>query len=100
MLELSIQGNLVLGRMTLAVPPGTLAQARDKELDALLTTPLSDAAASLGVVLAAPPHRFARPLPGKDEEGRTRFTVGGRAEGGRLVPDPHASPSVPARKTR
>ena len=84
---LTIQEQVVSGEIAIEVPPGTTAQARDRALDAALTDPLGDAAERLGAVVAAPPHRFAHPLPGKDEAGRTRFVVRGRAEGGRLVPE-------------
>ena len=84
---LDIQGQLVTGEVAIDVPPGTIAQARDRALDAALAGPLNDAAENLGAVLAAPPHRFAQVLPGKDESGLTRFAVRGRAEGGRLVPE-------------
>ena len=84
---LDIQGQLVTGEIAIDVPPGTIAQARDRALDAALAGPLNDAAENLGAVLAAPPHRFAHALPGKDESGLTRFAVRGRAEGGRLVPE-------------
>jgi len=84
---LTIQEQVVIGEIAIEVPPGTTAQVRDRALDAALTGPLGDAAESLGAVVVAPPHRFAHPLPGKDEAGRTRFAVRGRAEGGRLVPE-------------
>ncbi len=84
---LTIKDQLVSGEIAIDVPPGTTAQVRDRALDEALSGPLNDAAGELGAVLAAPPHRFAQPLPGKDEEGRTRFSVRGRAEGGRLVPE-------------
>jgi hypothetical protein len=84
---LTIEDPLVTGEIAIEVRPGTTAQVRDRALDAALTGLLGDAAESLGAVLAAPPHRFAHPLPGKDEAGRTRFVVRGRAEGGRLVPE-------------
>ena len=84
---LTIQEQVVTGEIAIEVPPGTTAQVRDRALDAALTGPLGDAAESLGAVVAAPPHRFAHPLPGKDEAGRTRFAVRGRAEGGRLIPE-------------
>ena len=84
---LRIKDQLVTGEIAIEVPPGTTAQVRDRALDAALSDPLSDAAEQLGAVLAAPPHRFAQALAGKDERGRTRFAVRGRAEGGRLVPE-------------
>jgi len=85
--SLSVQEQLVTGEIALEVRPGTTAQVRDRALDAALSGPLTDAAEALGAVLAAPPHRFAHALPGKDEAGLTRFIVRGRAEGGRLVPE-------------
>lgn len=84
---LTIEGPVVAGEIALDIRPGTTAQVRDRALDAALSGPLNDAAERLGAVLAAPPHRFARPLPGADEARRTRFVVRGRAEGGRLVPE-------------
>ena len=85
-IELEVKGKTVQGEFALAVAPGTLAKDRDREIDALLAGPLSDAADRLGVVMAAAPSAFARPLPGKDESGRVRFQVAGRVEGERLVP--------------
>jgi hypothetical protein len=84
---LHIEGKTVHGEVALELPPGTKAAKRDRALDALLAAPLSDAAASLSAVLAAAPSAFAYALPGKDEAGRTRFVVRGRAEGDRLVPE-------------
>jgi hypothetical protein len=84
---LSVKDDVVSGELALDVAPGTTASERDRRLDALLAEPLADAADRLGAVLAAPPHRFAKPLPGKDDAGLTRFAVRGRAEGGRLIPD-------------
>jgi hypothetical protein len=55
-------------------------------VDDVLTDPMFDLAAELGVVLAADPHAYARPLDGRDEQGRTRFEVRARTEGGRLMP--------------
>jgi len=83
---LTIEKNGVTGEIAIAVAPGTKAHARDRALDAALSAALSDAAASLDVVLAAAPSAFAFQQPGKDEEGRTRFTISGRIEGDRLVP--------------
>jgi hypothetical protein len=85
--ELRIEGDRVRGELALEVPPGTKAAKRDRALDALLAAPLSDAAGALDVVLAAAPSAFAFPMPGKDEQGRTRFVVRGRIEGDRLVPE-------------
>lgn len=99
---LTIKDQLVTGEIAIDVPPGTTAQVRDRALDAALSGPLSDAAEQLGAVVAAPPHRFAHPLPGKDEAGLTRFTVRGRAEGGRLVPEraPKADEKAGARSAK
>ncbi|MBN9159780.1 MAG: hypothetical protein BGO98_26690 [Myxococcales bacterium 68-20] len=83
----TIADRLVTGEVAIELRPGMTAQLRDRALDAALSDPLNDAAERLGVVVAAPPHRFAQPLPGKDEAGMTRFAVCGRAEGGRLVPE-------------
>jgi hypothetical protein len=87
---ITVRDEVVEGELSLDIKPGTTANERDKQLDALLAAPLADAAEQLDSVLAAPAHRFAKPLPGKDDEGLTRFTVRGRAEGGRLVPDHRA----------
>jgi hypothetical protein len=84
---LTVRGEHVEGELALNIPPGTVAAERDRALDVALTTLLGDIADKLGAVLASPPHRFARVLPGKDVEGRDRFMVRGRAEGGRLIPD-------------
>ena len=77
----------VRGEVLLNVLPGTKADARDRVLDALLATPLADAADALGAVLAAAPSAYAFPQPGKDEAGRTRFEVRGRVEAERLIPE-------------
>lgn len=87
MIELRIEGDRVVGELALAIAPGTRADVQDRAIDAALVDPLTDTAAKLGAVVAAPPHRFVRPIPGKDEAGNTRFAVRARAEGGRLVPD-------------
>lgn len=85
-ITLRVEGNEILGQLALLVPPGTTAARRDDMVDGALTEPLFAAAGELGVVLAADPHAYARPLDGRDEQGKTRFEVRGRAEGGRLVP--------------
>ena len=81
-----IEGEEVVGEISLAVAPGTVASVRDRRLDELLGEALHRAANELQVVLAAAPSAYAKPLPGKDAEGRTRFVVRGRVEGDRLVP--------------
>jgi hypothetical protein len=83
---LRIEGDDVEGEVALAIAPGTVKKAQDRALDEALRGPLDEAAASLGVLLAAAPSSFARALPGKDDAGRTRFAVRGRVEGDRLVP--------------
>jgi hypothetical protein len=85
-LRVEVRDRAVVGEVAIVVAPGTKANKRDRALDALLATPLHDAASELGVVLAASPSAFAFPLPGKDDAGRTRFAVSGRIEGDRLVP--------------
>jgi hypothetical protein len=85
--ELSVQANEVSGEVLLVIPPGMLAADRDSALDALLSAALAESAAQLGAVLASPPHRFARALPGKEADGHTRFSIRGRVEGERLSPN-------------
>ncbi|MCU0689859.1 MAG: hypothetical protein MUF54_00520 [Polyangiaceae bacterium] len=85
-IDLCIKRNHVSGTVAIAIPPGTVAATRERLVDAVLTAPLSDAASSLGAVLAADPHAYAHPLDGHDELGRTRFEVEGRVEGDRLMP--------------
>jgi hypothetical protein len=84
--ELQVNRDEIQGEVALGVPPGTTAAARDRLLDEQLTDALFEVAQRLGVVMAADPHDFARPLDGRDEQGRTRFAVRGRVEGDRLVP--------------
>ena len=84
---LTVDDRTLAGHVALPLAPGTVAKAQQAALEAALAGPLADRAADLGAVVAAPPHRFAKPLPGKDEEGRTRFAVRGRVEGGLLVPN-------------
>jgi hypothetical protein len=95
--ELSVHANEVTGDVLLVVPPGMVAADRDRALDAVLSDALSQAAAQFGAVLASPPHRFARALPGKDAEGHTRFSIRGRVEGERLSPN-HGQGSSAGRK--
>ena len=82
-----VEGRGVRGEVLMSVLPGTKAGVRDRALDALLATPLGDAAEALGAVLAAAPSAYAFPQPGKDETGRTRFEVRGRVEAERLIPE-------------
>jgi hypothetical protein len=84
--ELAMNDDMLTGEIAIAIAPGTVADAQNRAIDDAVGRLLDDAAAKLGAVLVAPPHRFARPLPGKDESGRTRFSIRARAEGGRLVP--------------
>lgn len=85
-LGITLEGDLVTGELALDLAPGMVAAQQRKSIDEALGEALASAAGDLGVVVAAAPHRFAFPLPGKDPEGRTRFSIGARAEGGRLVP--------------
>jgi len=84
--SLQVVGPEVRGSFALQLAPGTVAAQRNRLVDKLLTEPLFDVARELGVVLAADPHYFARPLDGHDEQGCTRFQIHGRVEGDRLVP--------------
>ena len=83
---LRIEDDEVSGEVAVLVPPGTLARARDDALASALAEPLARAAAELGTILMAAPIAYARQLPGKDAEGRTRYSVRARKEGDRLVP--------------
>ncbi|HEU4539430.1 MAG TPA: hypothetical protein VFS00_35165 [Polyangiaceae bacterium] len=83
---LQIEGDEVSGELSIRVQPGQKAPSLNAALDRALSALLTDAATSLGVVVAAAPHTFAKPLPGKDEAGRIRYVVRGRREGDRLVP--------------
>jgi|JI10StandDraft_1071094.scaffolds.fasta_scaffold323637_2 hypothetical protein len=80
-------GEQLTGELALAVSPGTSADVQSRLIDDVLDGPLSDHARALGVVLDAAPARFTRGLPGKDAEGRVRFSVRARVEGDRLVPN-------------
>ncbi len=84
---LTHHGSTITGELALEVGPGMLARDRDRALDDALAGPLSELAAKLDSVLAAAPHRYARPTPGKDAQGLTHFEVCGRVEGDFLVPD-------------
>ncbi len=83
---LQIDGDDVSGEIALVVQPGQKAASLDAKIDHALSGLLTDAALALGVVVAAAPHSFARPLPGRDDAGRVRYLVRGRREGDRLVP--------------
>lgn len=83
---LRVEGDEVRGEVALLLAPGTLREAQDSALDEALREPLHQASQTMGVFLVAAPSAFARPLPGKDEAGCTRFEVHGRVEGERLVP--------------
>jgi len=76
----------VAGAVAVKIPPGISSQEREKVINDVLSTELSEAAKELGVVLAAAPDRFTRERPGRDEEGRTVLEVSGRVEGDTLVP--------------
>lgn len=89
--ELSTQANEITGEVRLEIGPATVAAERDRMLDAALSEPLTDAAEKRGAVLASPPHRFARALPGKDAQGLTCFVIRGRIEAERLIPNHGAS---------
>lgn len=74
------------GEIAIAIAPGTVANDQNRAVDAAIAPILDATAGELGLVLVAPPHRFVRPLPGKDESGLMRFSIRARAEGGCLVP--------------
>lgn len=84
--ELIVEGEEMSGEIALAIPPGT----RSEEVERLLVEALKDeiyrVADELEVVVSAHPKKYARELPGRDDEGRTRWAVRGRREGGKLVP--------------
>ena len=84
---LTVHGKNVDGDVAIEVGPATVARERDHALDLALAGPLADIAKELDAILAAAPHRYARPIPGKDAEGLTHFAVRARLEGDRLVPD-------------
>ncbi|HEU4407306.1 MAG TPA: hypothetical protein VFS43_18705 [Polyangiaceae bacterium] len=96
--ELRVEGGEVTGELALVVQPGQRARSLNAALDRALGVKLSDAATSLGVVVAAAPHAFAKPLPGRDAEGRVRYAVRGRREGDRLVPAHGAPKPKPPRR--
>jgi hypothetical protein len=90
--SLTLHGKDVVGEVALEIGPATLATERDRLLDHALTGPLSDIAKETGTMLAAAPHRYAKPKPGKDAEGLTHFSVRGLVEGDRLVPAHRKAP--------
>lgn len=85
-MPLKIENDDVTGEIALAIAPGTRSEVIAKQLDQALAALLEDAAKSLGVIVAAAPSRFARPLPGKDDRGRTRYVVRAARDGDYLVP--------------
>jgi hypothetical protein len=88
--KLEIEDDRVFGELKLPIAPGTVRKDQQRAIDEALTGPLEEAAALLGVIVAAAPNRFVRQLPGRDAEGMITFEVRGRTEGDRLVP---ASPA-------
>ena len=84
--NLTVTEDEVSGEIALDVPPGTSAKNLEKLVTQALVEPLHRVAEELDVVLAAVPIKYARQVPGRDEEGRTRYLVRGRREGGKLVP--------------
>lgn len=92
---LRIDGDEVTGELSLVVQIGQKAPSINAALDRALRVVLIDAATSMGVVVAAAPHKFAKPLPGRDEAGRVRYAVRGLREGDRLVPAHRAAKARP-----
>jgi hypothetical protein len=80
------EGGKVSGAIGVVVKPGASRQEREHAIEEALSEKLSEAAAELGVVLAASPANYTRERPGRDPEGRTVLEVAGRVEGDRLVP--------------
>lgn len=76
----------VAGSIAVLIPPGISREKREDLIEAELSGKLTDAAESLGVVLAAGPMSYTKEKPGRDDEGRTVIEVAGRVEGDRLVP--------------
>lgn len=85
-IPLNVKGDEISGEFAIALKGGTVATKRDQLVDELLTEPLHSLARKLGVVLGSDPHDYAHPLEGRDDEGRTRFSIRGRLEGDVLVP--------------
>lgn len=84
--NLTVTDDEISGEIALEIAPGTSAKALEKLVTAALVEPLHRVAEELDVVLAAVPMKYARQLPGRDEAGRTRYSVHGRREGGMLIP--------------
>ena len=76
----------VAGSIAVLIPPGISREKREGLIEAELSGKLTNAAESLGVVLAAAPMSYTKEKPGRDDEGRTVIEVAGRVEGDRLVP--------------
>jgi hypothetical protein len=76
----------VAGSIAVLMPPGISREQREDLIEAELTGKLTDAAETLGVVLAAAPMSYTKERPGRDAEGRTVIEIAGRVEGDRLVP--------------
>lgn len=85
-ITLTIEGDEVRGEVALAVAPGTRSAAIEGQLEAAIGAALHDAAERMGLVLTTYPSRYARPLPGKNADGTTRYALKGRREGAGLVP--------------
>jgi hypothetical protein len=92
--KLEVKGNEVSGEVAVVIPPGAAAQQIDRLLLEALNDELNNVAEELGVVLGTHPSRYAKPLPGKDEQGRIRYVVKARTEAGLLVPA-HREPRRP-----
>jgi hypothetical protein len=84
--ELTVEGEEMSGEIALTIPPGTRASDVEKMLVEALKDEIYRVADELEVIVSAHPTKYARQLPGRDEEGRTRYQVRGRREGGKLVP--------------
>lgn len=84
--KLTVKGNEVSGEIALQLAPGMKAGQIDQLLFDALNEALHEAATELGAVLGTYPARYAKPLPGRDAEGKIRYAVRARREGDRLVP--------------
>ena len=80
------EGEKVTGTVAVPALPGWSHAAREAAIEAALAGPLHDAAAALGVVLAAAPAKYTKERPGRDAEGRLVLEVAGQVEGDRLMP--------------